>query len=114
MIQGYEAGTRLYTVFIDSLFRRICLPVTAFADDVNFVADVTTLTEAEVQSDINIVALWAEENYKPLSLDKCGVLHCSKQQYLNNYYINGARVKSMDNFPDLGVIRTTILSHSGH
>ena len=55
------------------LFRRVRLHVTAFADDVKFLADVITLIEAEVQSDINIVALETVENYTPLCLDKCGL-----------------------------------------
>ena len=58
-----------------------------------FVDDVTALTEAEVQSDINFVALWATENYTPLSFDKRGVLHCGKQQHANNNYINGILMK---------------------
>ena len=111
VIQGSEMGPGLYTVFIDSLFQCIRLPVTAFADDVKFVADVITLTEAKVQSDINsVVALYVAENYTPLSLDKCGLLQCGKQKYRNNYYINGAQVKSVDSFLDLGVIRTTVIA----
>ena len=93
MIQGPVAGPGLFTVFIDSLFRRIRLPVTAFVDNVQFVVNVTTLIEGEVQSYINIIALWAAENYMPLSLDKYGVLHCGKQQHPNNYSINGALMK---------------------
>lgn len=96
------------------LFVPVSLAVIAFAGDVKFVADVTTLTVAEVQSDINIIALWAVENYTPLSSDKCDVLHCGKQQHPNNNHINGAKMKSVDSFPDLGVKRTTVLNSSGH
>ena len=84
VIQGSVVDLGLHSIFIDSLLRRIRLPVTAFADDLKFVADVTTLTEAEVESDSNIVALWAAENYPQLSLDKFSVLQCGKRQHPNN------------------------------
>ena len=53
-------------------------------------------------------------HYTPLSVDNYGAQHCGKQQHPNNYYINGTQMKSMDSFPDLGVIRTTVLSHKGY
>ena len=56
------------------------LPVEGFADDFKFLADISLHTKAEVQSEINKVAIWAESHRIPLSKEKNVVLHCGKKQ----------------------------------
>ena len=46
------------------------LPIEGFADDLKFVADLSLNTKAEVQSEINKVAIWAESHRMPLSKEK--------------------------------------------
>ena len=46
------------------------LPIEGFPDDLKFVADFSLHTKAEVQSEINKVAIWAEFRRMPLSKKK--------------------------------------------
>ena len=92
-MQGSVEGPSLYTVQIDSLLRKIPCPVRRFADDTKFVADVTTHSVIEVQSAIDEVVNWSEEKYSPLSIDKCGILHCGDKQPMNVYYIKAQLLK---------------------
>jgi hypothetical protein len=114
VVQGSVVGPGIYTVFVNSLFARLHLPVGGFADDIKFIADVTIHGAAYVQSEIDEVVKWSDENCSPLSIDKCGVLHCGALERNNTYYIKGSVLKSLDSFKDLGVIRTTNTSHSAH
>ena len=106
-MQGSVAGPSLYTVLIDSLLCKIPFPAGCFADDIKFVADVTTHTVTQMQSAIDEVINWPEENYLPLSIDKCGILYCGNKQLMNVYYIKGTAVKTKDNFTDLSIMRCT-------
>ena len=105
VVQGSSLGPDLYTIFIDPLLRSIKQPSVAFADDLKFVADVNVHSSVAVQSDVDVIAQWAAENCTPLSIEKCGVLHCGNQQSPNDYYINGVPLNVLDSFIDLGVTR---------
>ena len=114
VVQGTVVGPGLYTVFVDSLFRKIRLPSIGYADDFKFIADVVLYSTADVQHDINTIVQWSDDNYTPLSIEKCGVLHCGAEQPNRVYYIKGSVLKSVDNFKDLGVVRSTAANHTGH
>ena len=74
-MQGSVEGPSLYTVLLDSLLRKIPFSFGCFADNIKFMADVTTDTVIEVQSEIDEIVNWSEENYSPLCIDKCDILH---------------------------------------
>ena len=98
----------------DSLVHRNRLPRVAYADDFKFVSDVALCSQAEIQTEINTVADWSEEYHKPLSLDKCSVMHCGLHQPLHNYVLNSCVMKTADALSDLGVTRTSDGGYSGH
>ena len=114
VIQGSTLGPILYDVFIDSLLRVIKLPLQAFADNLKFVADVAVHSKAAVQSDVDTLCAWADYHGTPLSVEKCGVLHCGPHQPSNDYYIRSAVLKSVNNIVDLGVKRTIDGKFSEH
>ena len=114
VVQGSVCGPRLYTIFIDSLIRKIRLPLAGFADDIKFLADVAIHSAEEVQTEINVVVDWSKENHTPLSAPKCGVLHCGVQPSPHKYVIEGTAMPSIDTFTDLGVRRTGAVMHSDH
>ena len=114
VIQGSSLGPDLYTIFIDSLLRRIQLPAVAFADDLKFIADVIHHTAASVQEDVNIVADRANEHHTPLSVEKCGILHSGSHQPLNVYHLYNIPITVMDSFVDLGVERSSTVDYSLH
>ena len=53
-------------------------------------------------------------HHMPLSLDKSGVLHCSKNNPNLSYVLNGHTLPKIDQFKDLGILRTINTSYSDH
>ena len=113
IIQDSVVGPGLYTIFIESLLRAIRLPSAMYADNIEFIADATLYSTAEVQAEIHTVVQWSDANYALLSFDKCSFLHCSEQPYRILHQRNSI-LKSIDNFKDLGVIRSIATNHAGH
>ncbi len=107
VVQGSVLGPVLYTVLADSLLRRLCLPVQAFADDIKLVADVSVYSQHVVQANIDVIANWSDEFDMPLSIDKCAVLHCGRNQMNFNYNIRGVYIQCADTVMDLGVQRSS-------
>ena len=114
VIQGYTLGSILYNIFIDSLLSRITLPSEGFADDFKLLADVSVYTAHQIQDEIDKVVTWTDENYTPLSVDKCVVLHCDPRQSNNVYHIRDIVINSVDNLCDLGISRSSDGSFSDH
>lgn len=114
VIQGSTLGPVLYDIFIDSLLRKIKLPSQAFADDFKFIADVIAQPRVVIQAEVDTIVTWADDHGTPLSIDKCSVLHCGKNQPNNDYYIKSAALKSVDRVVDLGVERSADATYSAH
>ena len=114
VIQGSTLGPVLYDIFIDSLLRKIKLPSQAFADDFKFIADVIAQPRVVIQAEVDTIVTWADDHGTPLSIDKCSVLHCGKNQPNNDYYIKSVALKSVDRVVDLGVERSADATYSAH
>ena len=110
VVQGSVCGPGLFSILADSLLRRIKSHSWAFADDIKFVADVTSNSRDVVQEDVNTVLQWSEEMHMPLSLDKSVVMHCGRNQPNFIYTLKGSPMPCVESFKDLGVVR----SHNGH
>lgn len=87
LVQGSVVGTGLFTVFIDTLLRRIPFRSVSFADDVKFFADVITSAIARKGSDgIDIVEQWSIEYYDmSFSVEKASL--CSVENVSPNILI---------------------------
>ena len=59
-----------------------------------------TTGRRKIQTNVDIVALWSNERFLPLSLDKCGVLHCGNQLAPYDYTINGKPPISITSLKD--------------
>jgi Reverse transcriptase (RNA-dependent DNA polymerase) len=114
VIQGSACGPGLYTVLADTLLKRVTLPKWGFADDFKLVADVTVYSRAHVQAEVNRIVQWSDDNLMPLSICKCGVLHCGSKQPRHTYVIRGAPMVVFDSFQDLGMIRSASGRYEGH
>ena len=106
VIQGSTCGPGLFTLLADTLLRKLKLPNWGFADDLKIVSDVTVNSRETTQAEIDVVVLWSDERLMPLSLGKCGVMHCEKNQPCHEYYIRGNQLPLMESFKDLGVLRS--------
>ena len=104
IIQGSCLGPVLYTVLADTLLKQVTKPTLVFDDDLKFIADIVKYSRREIQTNVDIVALWFNERFMPLSLDKCSVLHCGNQQALYDYINNGKPLISVTSFKDFGII----------
>ena len=107
IIQGSCLGPGLYIILADTLLKQVTKPALAFADDFKFIADIVKYSRREIQTNVDIVALWSNKLFMPLSLEKCGVLLCGNQQAPNDYVINGKPLNSVSSFIDLGIIRSS-------
>ena len=117
VIQGSAYGLVLYTVVADSLLRRLKLPAWAFADDLKLLADVAVHSCDVIQQEVDIISQWSDERSMPLSIGKCAVMNCGKNQTLHSYVIKGKPLMcfvSSNSFKDLGLIRPSNSSYSTH
>ena len=112
VIQGSACGTVLYAVVADSLLRRLKLPAWAFADDLKLLADVAAHSHDVIQLDVDTINQWSDERSMLLSIEKCAVMHCGKNQRLHSYVIKGKPLMCVDSFKDLGLVRTSNSSYS--
>ena len=80
------------------------IPSFDFADDIKFVVNLVTYTDAHVQTDLNKVDAWSLEHHMPLSIDKSAVLHCGMRNPPYRYHLQGDLLKSSDTVSDLGIL----------
>ena len=114
VIQGSSAGPILFTVFIDSLFKKIKLPAFAFADDVKFVGDLSSYDTATIQECVSVVYDWSCNMHMPLCLDKCAVVHYGANIINASYQCGDCSIPSVNLWVDLGVTRTSDTSYKDH
>ena len=113
-VEGSVLEPDLYTVLSNSLRERMKLSRVVFADDFKFVGDITIYSHAEIQAEVDAVAVWSEEMSMPLSVEKSVAMHCGAKQPNYDYTLYGETMKAVDSFTDLGVIRSSSGGCSGH
>ena len=104
---GSYLGPGLHTELADTLLKQVTTLALAFADDLKFIAAIVECSRKEIQTNVDIVALWFNERFMPLSFDKCGVFHCGNQQASNDYVINGKILISFTSFKGRSIIRSS-------
>jgi ribonuclease P/MRP protein subunit RPP40 len=67
MIQGSVLGPILYNILLNALLQQVNLPAQAYADDLKIIVDTVANSNEVVQSEINKIAAWADDNGTPLS-----------------------------------------------
>ena len=113
-VQGSTLGSMLYTILIDPLLRLLIFPKGAFANDIKFVADVTTNTYETVQAEVTKIADWPDSHSMPLTIEKSSIMHCEHDQPSYNYTIHGASLQSVNKFADLGIQGNSCACYAGH
>jgi ribonuclease P/MRP protein subunit RPP40 len=86
----------------------------AYADDLKFVAGASSVGCHLAQAVINLVCQWSKSHHMPLSLDKCNVMHCGKDNPRMMYILGDQPVTCVAQFKDLGVLRIPDSTYSDH
>ena len=113
--QGGCASPLLYAIFILDISRYLPTNVKylEYADDLKIYRDVNSPeAHRSMQSAVDGVARWCEENGMLLSTSKCVVLKNGNEEY--EYYINNMTLPSCDITRDLGVQMTANLDFCHH
>ena len=84
------------------------------AGDFKFVGDINIYSLVDIQAKVDTVADWSEEISMLLFMEKSVVMHCEAKQPNYDYTLYGESMKAVDSFTDLGVIRSSSGSYSGH
>lgn len=114
VIQGSSLGTTLFTIYIDQLLAELDIPASAYADDLEFIANVVRHQRPAIQANINRVHDWSKARGMPLSVDKCFVLHCGASNPRHPYHCGHSALPEADSITELGVIRSSDGTFTDH
>ena len=67
-----------------------------------------------MQEDITAIAAWSLENKLLISLPKCAVLHYGNKNIRRKYTLCQQVIGSVNNCPDLGILRSNSFSYDDH
>ena len=88
--QGSVLGPVLFNIFINDLDEEVQGTLIKFADDTKLGGIANTLEDRnKLQSDLDRLELWAENNRMKFNKDKCQVLHVGKRNQMHGYKMGG-------------------------
>jgi hypothetical protein len=105
--QGTVMGPPLFTVYIDDIdlvVRQVKLFI-KFADDGKGMKEIRSRQDAiELQAALDSLFGWAETWGMRFNVDKCKIMHVGRNNPRYEYFINGTKLKTVDDETDVGVI----------
>uniref|UniRef100_A0A7M4E807 Reverse transcriptase domain-containing protein n=1 Tax=Crocodylus porosus TaxID=8502 RepID=A0A7M4E807_CROPO len=103
--QGSVLGPALFNIFISDLDERVKSTLFKFADDTKLWGDVGTLEgRNRIQSDLDRLQWWVDENRMGFNTDKCKVMHLGRKNQQHTYRLGNSFFGSGEAEKDLGVI----------
>lgn len=105
--QGSVLGPLLFNIFINDLPSKLKCNSLFFADDLKMFTKITQPIDCNnLQSDINTLNNWCNENGLLLNINKCKYIPFSNRivQLQTSYHINGITLEQVSSIRDLGVI----------
>ena len=115
--QGTHLGPLLFIIFINDIKSVIQhSQFLLFADDLKIFKTITEISDkVSLQSDINSVTEWVQNNGLSFNIDKCCSMTFSKNgRVVHDYFISGTKINNVNNVKDLGIIIDNKLSFSNH
>jgi hypothetical protein len=104
--QGTVMGPPLFTVYIDDidLFARLAKLFIKFADDGKGMKEIRNRQDAvEMQEALDNLYKWATLWGMKFNVDKCKIMHIGRNNPGYDYYINGKKLKVVEEETDVGV-----------
>jgi hypothetical protein len=104
--QGTVMGPPLFTVYIDDidLFVRMAKMFIKFADDGKGMKEIRNRQDAvDLQAALDNLFRWATLWGMKFNIDKCKIMHIGRTNPKYDYYINGEKLKVVEEETDVGV-----------
>ena len=111
-IQGSVLSTTLFSIFINSLLRRLGLVAGSYADHLKLMINLDHVTRVIVQIEISIIYDWSATMDMSLSIEKSLVIHYGTNNPYYQYYCEERELPSSVTFVDLGVVRYSDATYS--
>ena len=103
--QDSVLGPALFNIFISDLDEGVKSTLFKFADDTKMWGDVGTLEGSNrLQSDLDRLQGWADENRMGFNTDKCKVVRLGRNNRHHTYRLGNSPLVSTEAEKDLGVI----------
>lgn len=117
--QGSHLGPLLFLVFINDIVEKMGenVFISIFADDLKIAVSMNSINDSiKLQSAIDELEMWCNENDLHLNLDKCSILSITnKRDIIEAEYKYGNHIfKRVTEQRDLGVIIDTKLNFASH
>jgi hypothetical protein len=105
--QGTVMGPPLFTVYIDDidLFARLARLFVKFADDGKGMKEIRTRQDAvDLQSVLDDLFEWATLWGMSFNIEKCKIMHVGKNNPRYDYYMDGKKLKVVEEETDVGIV----------
>ena len=113
--QGSVLGPILFIIYINDIDENIACRISKFADDTKIANSVCSESQRLcIQRDLNTLIKWSEDWQMSFNIDKCHVLHIGSHNPNFDYEMSNAKVKSVNEEKDLGVIISKNLKPDNH
>ena len=94
---GLSPGPALFNIFISDLDEGVKSTLFKFADDTKMWGDMGTLEGCNrLQSDLDRLQGWADENRVGFNTDKCKVMHLGRNNRHHTYRLGNSPLVSME------------------
>jgi hypothetical protein len=105
--QGTVMGPPLFTVYIDDIdfYAQLVRLFIKFADDGKGMKEIRSKKDADdMQAALNNLVEWATLWGMAFNVEKCKIMHVGRNNPRYDYYINGTKLKVVEEETDIGVI----------
>lgn len=115
--QGSNLGPLLFVIFFNDVVNDMMSNKYIFADDLKLAKVIETYSDClDLQTDVDNLEMWCQNNKLTLNIDKCRIMSYSRKENNVNFFYNisGAVVTRCTEIVDLGVTMDSVLSFVPH
>jgi len=115
--QGSVLGPLLFLLFVNDLCQNLSSNIRLFADDTVLYREISSAEDHSIlQSDLDKIAKWCEENKMSLNVTKCKVMNVCRLHAVSgfDYTLNDCILETVSKYKYLGIFITSNLSWDTH